>query len=80
MTVVGLWKDASIRATYLLSMFHIHDMSAQNSKQGTDSISAVAKCSCKKEAKDNGPSGIGCHECVKWFHGQCVSLSDDEVK
>ena len=80
MTVVGLWKDASIRATYLSSMFHIYDMSAQNSKQGTNSRSAVAKCSCKKVVKDNGPSGIGCHECVKWFHGQCVSLSDDEVK
>ena len=80
LTVVGLWKDASIRATYLLSMFHIYDMSAQNSKQGTNSRSAVAKCSCKKMVKDDDPSGIGCHECVKWFHGQCVSLSDDEVK
>lgn len=55
-------------------------MSAQNSKQGTNSRSAVAKCSCKKVVKDDDPSGIGCHGCVKWFHGQCVSLSDDEVK
>ena len=55
-------------------------MSTQNSKQGTNSRSAVAKYSCKKVVKDDDPSGIGCHGCVKWFHGQYVSLSDDEVK
>ena len=55
-------------------------MSAQNSKQGTNSRSAVAKCSCNKLVTDDDPSGIRCHGCVKWFHGRCVSLSDDGVK
>ena len=55
-------------------------MSAQKSKQGTNSRSAVAKCSCKKVVKDDDSSGIGCHGCVKWFHGQCVSLPDNEFK
>ena len=45
-----------------------------------NSKSAIAKCSCNKVVQDDDPSGIGCHGCAKWFHGQCVSLSDDDVK
>ena len=30
--------------------------------------------------KGDDPSAIGCHGCAKWFHGQCVSLSGDDVK
>lgn len=42
---------------------------------------STAKCSCcKKLVKDDDTSGIGCHSCGCWFHGQCVALTTDEVQ
>ena len=48
--------------------------------QRKNSVSSSKCPGCKKVVKDDDSSAIGCHSCRFWFHGECVSLTVDEVQ
>ena len=48
--------------------------------QRTNSVSSSKCPGCKKVVKDDDSSAIGCPSCGFWFHGECVSLTVDEVQ